>query len=585
MNSLPRGRNRWLTNPGTVATLSGIAVAALYASVSIGFPEGTRLSFFVIVVVVTTIANFTGDGVEQRGLATLKGLSEGKLPADERTLTAAALEVFRQPETTFVLVFAFLAAGAVITAVAWALVAEPPLESVLRLGGIGLLISPLTAMLAWLSCVPRSRTLLRELVAAGLPAPRLFAVLPVRFQLRRRVVLFSVVAALTPLLLLVDLALSRLRPLLDLLAAAPDQPSMDRIFLAQRSADWAPALGLVAIVLLLVSWSASLSGAILGDPLRELAAETERLSRGEHRAPTFIPSEAETLAAAAALASLETEVIALLFQLGQTARELTGATGALTPGAAGPTLNFDATSVTTAELARGARDIAGNAARVSELARHTWTAARKGREGADGFLAAMGEVRGGNQAIADSVVRLNKRVQQVGRIIEFIDGIADRSDLLALNAELEGNKAGDVGRGFSLVAAEMRRLAESVMQSTREIARLIDDIRDATHAAVMATEAGVKATDAGAALAQKVSQGLDRIVDYANRSSDAMQSISLATAQQRTGTDQLVAAVGDIVETTGESKHATAQMLAAHAQLVALVRDLEQTVARFEVKS
>ena len=88
------------------------------------------------------------------------------------------------------------------------------------------------------------------------------------------------------------------------------------------------------------------------------------------------------------------------------------------------------------------------------------------------------------------MVRLNKRVQQIGKVVEFINEIADKSDLLALNAELEGTKAGEVGRGFSLVAAEMRRLAENVITSTRAIEQLIEEIRDATNAAVMATEAG-----------------------------------------------------------------------------------------------
>jgi methyl-accepting chemotaxis protein len=284
---------------------------------------------------------------------------------------------------------------------------------------------------------------------------------------------------------------------------------------------------------------------------------------------------------------MEAQLLELLGGLGHAARDLSGATGTLSEGprVPGRVQNLDAASSTTGELARSAREIAANAQRVSELAGETLGAARVGSEGADGFMGAMIQVREGNQAIADSVVRLNKRVQQVGRIIEFINGIADKSDLLALNAELEGNKAGEVGRGFSLVAAEMRRLAESVMQSTREIGGLIDEIRDATNAAVMATEAGVKATDAGGALAQKVGEGLSRIVEYANQSADAMQSISLATSQQQVGTDQLVGAMAEIVQGTATSGTAATDMLAAHDQLISLARDVEKTVARFEVHS
>jgi len=222
---------------------------------------------------------------------------------------------------------------------------------------------------------------------------------------------------------------------------------------------------------------------------------------------------------------------------------------------------------------------------VSEFAQQTLTAAKKGRESSQGFLRAMADMRRGNQAIADSVVRLNKRVQQVGRIVEFIEGIADRSDLLALNAELEGHKAGEIGRGFSLVAAEMRRLAESVMVSTREISRLIEEIRDATNAAVMATEAGVKATDVGASLAHRVGDGLSKIVDFANQSADAMQSISLATAQQQLGTDQLVAAMAEILKSAEVSAAAQVGMQAAHDQLTSLAADLEKGITNFEVQA
>ncbi len=585
-----KGRHRWLTNMSTVAVGLGIGLASAYAAVVLDFPPGTRLAFGVILVVVSIIANTLGDGYEQRRLLTLRKLGDGHLPATPEHLVLAAREAMAQPDLSFWLSFIFLSLGALVTSVAWAAVTDVPALVAARVGLIGLVLSPLTATLALLVSIPRARIVLRELVKAGLPVTELYAGVPVGFVLRRRLMIFSVVAVLSPTALLIDLGLWRLRALLDGLVAAPDAAAMQAVSAAQQGQGLMPIVGLVVLMIVVVSLSAWLSGSILGDPLKELAAETERLARGEHGEPRFIPGEHETFAAAGAIASMESELMALLGRLGHAARGLTGATSSLSEGQlpadarrVDQRQSLDATSATTFELARSARDIAVNAHRVSELARQTRAAARAGRDSADGFLAAMGQVREGNQAIADSVVRLNKRVQQVGRIIEFINGIADKSDLLALNAELEGNKAGEVGRGFSLVAAEMRRLAESVMQSTREIGRLIEEIRDATNAAVMATEAGVKATDAGAALAQKVGLGLSSIVEFANQSSDAMQSISLATAQQQQGTDQLVGAMADILRSTEATAAASQDMVAAHDQLLSLGRDLEQTVERYQV--
>ncbi len=582
-----KGRHRWLTNMSTVAVALGIFLAFAYAWVATEIPAGTRLSLGVVLGIIAIGANAIGDGIEQRRLVTLRQLGEGALPPTRHHLLVAANEVIRQPDVSFWLTSVLLALGAVLTGFVWSLASVVRLEIVLRVCLIGVVIAPLTATLALLVSVPRSRQVLRELVAAGLPATELYAGVPVAFVLRRRLMIFAVVAVLTPLLLLADLVLSRLHTLLAALVAAPDGAAMQVIADQQRVAGLASTVGLVLLVVIVVSLCAQLSGSILGTPLQELAAETERLARGEHGEPRFIPGEYETFAAAGAIAGMEAQLVELLGRLGQAARGLTGATGSLAAGRApaGAHAALDATSSTTSELAGSARAIAGNAREVSELARQTLGAARSGRDSADGFLAAMVQVREGNQAIADSVVRLNKRVQQVGRIIEFINGIADKSDLLALNAELEGNKAGEVGRGFSLVAAEMRRLAESVMQSTREIGRLIEEIRDATNAAVMATEAGVKATDAGAALAQKVGHGLSRIVEYANQSSDAMQTISFATSQQQVGTDQLVGAMAEILRSTQASGAAAQEMLDAHDQLISLAGDLEKTVDRFEVRS
>jgi methyl-accepting chemotaxis protein len=174
-------------------------------------------------------------------------------------------------------------------------------------------------------------------------------------------------------------------------------------------------------------------------------------------------------------------------------------------------------------------------------------------------------------------------VQQIGKIVEFINGVADKSDLLALNAELEGTKAGEVGRGFSLVAAEMRRLAENVLESTKEIEGLIEEVREASRAAVAATDGGVRATDTGTSLAQQVTESLKQIVDLAGQTSDAVRSISLATQQQQTGTDQLADTMADILRITQQSLNATKQVSTANGDLLVLALDLRNVVEQFEI--
>jgi methyl-accepting chemotaxis protein len=589
---VPRGRHRWLTNPSTFAAPLGVVVGVAYVITVIDLPEGTRGWYFGLLAGVVVAINLAADRFEQGRLRTLKGLSEGTLAPTTERLELAAREVAQAADTSFLLALFCFIGGSILIAGLWLVAASPPLAVVLRISVVGFLVAPLTAVMANLLVLPRSRQLLRELVAAGLPAARLSAVVPVRYELRRRLVLYSAVAVLTPMLMLADAGLHRTSEVFQAVKRAPDVATARALFEAQRSEGFGGLGALGAVTVMMVVVCGWLTGRVLGDPLKALGEETERLAAARYQRDRLVPAEFEAWAAARAMGHMEMHLLDGVGQAKDAARGIRAAAEELVQngaeqeqGAAEQSAALMATTATTEELARSARQIAANAQKVSELAKGTLDAAQRGRANAESLTQAMGQVREGNQAIADSVVRLNKRVQQVGRIIEFIDGIADKSDLLALNAELEGHKAGEVGQGFGLVAAEMRRLAENVMTSTREIARLIDDIRDATNAAVMATEAGVKATDTGAQLASGVRDSLARIVEFANLSADAMQSISLATVQQQAGSDQLVAAMEDINRSTQAGVASAKETAVTQGELVTVSKELEQLVDTFGGRS
>ncbi|MBE2248735.1 MAG: methyl-accepting chemotaxis protein [Myxococcus sp.] len=589
---LPPGRNRWMTNPSTLAAPLGVMIAVAYVSSVVTLPDGTGAAYVGVLLTVLVGFNIAADLFEQSRLRTVKGLGAGLIKPTPEALTAAAAEAAQAPDTTFFLaLFAFMV-GAVVVSGLWYFLASPPVIVAVRVGLVGSLVAPLTAMMANLLVLPRARQVLRELLDAGLPPESLAQVLPVRFELRRRLMLYSTVAVLTPMLMVADASLHRSTELLEVVKRQPDVVVARAVFEAQRAEGFGLLGALGAATLIMVVLCAWLTGSVLGDPLKRLGEETERLAQGRYQRGRLVMAEFETWAAATSMSAMETHLLDAVQGardaargIGEAAAELVTHGAQQEQGANEQSAALMATTATTEELARSAGQISANALRVSEIARGTLEAAQAGKTSADAFTGAMAEVRDGNQAIADSVVKLNKRVQQVGRIIEFIDGIADKSDLLALNAELEGHKAGAVGEGFGLVAAEMRRLAENVMTSTREIARLIDDIRDATNAAVMATEAGVKATESGAGLARKVSDSLGDIVQFANLSADAMQSISLATVQQQGGSDQLVAAMEDINRTTQKNVESARQMAVTQGELVEVSKELAQVVDTFGGRS
>jgi len=586
-----KGLNRWVTLPSIWAGLIGVLLAVVYVAFTAEIRSGTRWQFAVILGVVVLVANLLGDSFEQSRLKTLKGLGLGTESQTRENLMKALVEASRIPDTVFVSSMAFWVVGAFTVGLVYSLLPGVGWSEGSRLAFIGIALGPLVSVLAHLTVLRRVRDVMSRIAALGLTTGDLVRALPAdRYQLRRRFVLFMAVSAITPLVFLCDLGARTAFALLDALLKTTDAAAQQGVLASAPAAGVVPLAVIAGLTLVVVISCGWIGGRSLGEPLQLITAATQRIADGKLGKSTMIPAEDELWGVSAAFASMEHQLLTALRQLkdagvkiSSTTEELISSSLKHEAGAADQTGALSQTSATTEELARSAKQIAQNASDVSRQAQAMLDSAQHGKRSAGAFYASILRVREGNQAIADSVVRLNKRVQQVGRIVEFIDGIADKSDLLALNAELEGTKAGDVGRGFSLVAAEMRRLSESVMASTREINRLIEEIRDATNAAVMATEAGVKATDAGSALARQVTESLDRIVDFANQTSDAVKAITLATHQQQAGTDQLATAMSDILRSTQNALGATAQMSSANADLSTLSGELQKTVSRFEV--
>jgi len=344
------------------------------------------------------------------------------------------------------------------------------------------------------------------------------------------------------------------------------------------------------VLLLVVGLLAAAVGSVLAEPLERMAHEARRVSDGRLADPQPVIAEAELWTLGVAFAQMETQLGVLLGQLKRAGVQISSTTEQIVitsskheSGAARQASALTQTSSTTEELARTARSIAANASSVAQIAQQTLQSAEQARSNAVVFSEAMDRMKRGNQAISDSVAMLNTRLGQIGKIIEFINAIAEKSDLLALNAELEGVKAGEVGQAFSLVATEMRRMAENITRSTQEIVELIDQIRDASSEAVRVTEAGMRTTEGSTGIVEAMSQSLATIVGLAGQTSEAVKTISSSTQQQQDGTDQLAGAMGDILSVTQETEQATQAIIIANVDLVRLARELQDAVQRFEL--
>ncbi len=241
------------------------------------------------------------------------------------------------------------------------------------------------------------------------------------------------------------------------------------------------------------------------------------------------------------------------------------------------------TTATMEELKGASHQIAENAQMVAGIAEQTLSGARNGEGQIKAFMSSMEKVRHNAVEVDEAIGKLSRRVERIGTVVEVIDEIADRSDLLALNAALEGAKAGEAGRGFSIVAAEMRRLAENVMESTKEIKNLITEIREATHAAKEASDGNKRMAAEGEKLGSSAATSVSGILSGIQETSDAARVIHLATQQQRTATEQVVQSMSEIEEVTRQAQAGSRQATGAAAELTKLAERLAELVKRFKV--
>lgn len=167
--------------------------------------------------------------------------------------------------------------------------------------------------------------------------------------------------------------------------------------------------------------------------------------------------------------------------------------------------------------------------------------------------------------------------------MDIIDEISDRLDLLALNAGLEGSRAGEFGKGFSLVAQEMRRLAENVSKSTTEIKSTIQEIHRYTQASIEASGQGTEATKSGARETERMSEALESIFALIEKSAEAARRITVATQQQLSSTQQVVDALGEMNTISNRGLSASKQVTQAAAELTELATSLNQEVATFRL--
>jgi methyl-accepting chemotaxis protein len=243
------------------------------------------------------------------------------------------------------------------------------------------------------------------------------------------------------------------------------------------------------------------------------------------------------------------------------------------------------TQVTNAvqEMSSSVAEVSGNSNKAAESAHQAAEVAQAGGKIVNEAMANMRDIAQSVTRTAQKIQKLGENSDQIGKIIAVIDDIADQTNLLALNAAIEAARAGEQGRGFAVVADEVRKLAERTTNATQEIAQMIETVQQETRGAVDQMQAGSKQAEAGVATTAKAGDSLEEIITAAQQVGEMISQIAIAAAQQSSTAEQISSHLEQIAKITSESATGVQQSAKACEELSSLAVDLEQLVGRFKL--
>ena len=235
------------------------------------------------------------------------------------------------------------------------------------------------------------------------------------------------------------------------------------------------------------------------------------------------------------------------------------------------------------EMSSTVQQVSDNSNKAAEASRKAAETARNGGSIVEDTLSKM-------RAIADSVGQTARKVQefgkssnQIGEIIGVIDDIADQTNLLALNAAIEAARAGEQGRGFAVVADEVRKLAERTSKATKEITQMIQNIQTETKSAVEAMQSGTKQVELGVESTTKAGSSLHDIIKTSEEVGNMVMLIATAATEQASATEEINSNIEQIAKITQETATGANESAKAVHELSNLATELHSIVSKFRI--
>ncbi len=244
-------------------------------------------------------------------------------------------------------------------------------------------------------------------------------------------------------------------------------------------------------------------------------------------------------------------------------------------------INMVATAMT--EMSASAHEVAGNAELTASSAREASDEARSGRDVVNQAVATIEELVSNVVQAADVIAQLEQDSESIGGILEVIRGIADQTNLLALNAAIEAARAGEQGRGFAVVADEVRTLASRTQDSTKEIQEMIEKLQNGARSAVTVMEQGRSMTEQSIEQATRARASLESITRSISNITDMSTQIAAASEEQSSVAEEMAGNINHISEASDRNAEGARHTAQAGHELAELAAHLHDVVGRFKV--
>jgi twitching motility protein PilJ len=244
---------------------------------------------------------------------------------------------------------------------------------------------------------------------------------------------------------------------------------------------------------------------------------------------------------------------------------------------------IEETTAQVLQVSRSISEVSSTAEESARVAQRSLAAADKGRAAVQNSISGMNDIREQIQETSKRIKRLGESSQEIGEIVELISDITEQTNVLALNAAIQAASAGEAGRGFSVVAEEVQRLAERSGEATKQIGAIVKTIQADTQDAVAAMEKSTQGVVEGAKLSDAAGQALSEIDHVTKNLATLIGQISSATQTQASATNKVAQNMQDILEITRQTTRGTQQAAGSIRDLAAVAQELKSSVSGFKL--